>query len=258
MLDSLILASAPNFRDIGGYRGRNGMHLMLRRVFRSERLFSLTDEDLERVRKIRICALYDLRSEGERELHPNRWPDGQAIDEFHGNITSDVRSKYASIFEPLRQNPTASGARAMMKRIYGEMPVSFVPLFGSLLKRIGDGKVPVLVHCTAGKDRTGFAIAILMAILGVEKDGIYAEYLLSGKYGYEVERKNEIRDLIESQIGFSPDDDILEPIVGVNPEYLDFAFEEINSLYGSVGDYLRVACRVDDESIQRLFVAMLA
>lgn len=146
----------------------------------------------------------------------------------------------------------------MMKRIYGEMPVSFVPLFGSLLKRIGDGKVPVLVHCTAGKDRTGFAIAILMAILGVEKDDIYAEYLLSGKYGYEVERKNEIRDLIESQIGFSPDDDILEPIVGVNPEYLDFAFEEINSLYGSVGDYLRVACRVDDESIQRLFVAMLA
>jgi protein-tyrosine phosphatase len=258
MLSKLKLAGAPNFRDIGGYRARNGMILMDHRVFRSDRFFSLTEEDLNTVEKIGIRTLYDLRSEGERDLHPNRWPDGCAVDEFHGNIVSDIRSSHSSVFEPLRQNPCGSGARAMMMGIYTDMPATFAPLFGSLVNKIGDSKHPVLVHCTAGKDRTGFAIAVLMKILGVHNDDVYAEYLLSAKYRSVNAKDNDINILIKSQIGVTPSDDILEEINGVNPDYLNMAFNRINSHYGSLKDYLKIACRIDDKSIDRMCASVLS
>lgn len=257
MNNGLVFFGMPNFRDIGGYAASNGRRVGRKRVFRSERLFSLTDQDLEVFRETGIRSLFDLRSVGERSLHPNRLPEGYAVEEFHGNILTDVRSRHSAIFEPLRQDPSVLGARTMMRKIYSAMPEAFAPLFGSLVRSIGNGAAPLLIHCTAGKDRTGFAVAVLLTILGVGKDDIYEDYLKTGKCEVGADRVKDIGDLIESQIRCVPSEDIVDAITGVDTEYLDVAFEEISLKYGSVQNYMNIACKIDDESIEKLTSAML-
>lgn len=246
------LKGAPNFRDIGGYKTTDGMSVARNKIFRSERLASLTHPDLEVVRKLGIRTVCDLRSASERTLHPNRWPEGHPFDEFHCNILIDVRAANGSVFEPLRVEPTATGARRMMIALYRAMPDSFAPHLAQLVNRIISGRLPMLIHCTAGKDRTGFAAAMLLSVLGVHRDAIYSDYLLTERYSNHEERIADVTQLVTSQLGHKPDGEIIKTITGVDVAYLGVAFETIESSYGSVNEYLLQACKIDESHLMRM------
>ena len=246
------LKGAPNFRDIGGCKTSDGSLVAPRRIFRSDRLASLTSEDLEVIRILGIRTVCDLRSASERDLHPNRWPQGHSFDEFHCNILTDVRAANGSVFDPLRADPTQTGARRMMTALYCAMPTAFAPHLAQVINHIiGDG-LPMLIHCTAGKDRTGFAIAILLSIVGLHRDAIYHDYLLTARNCHHEERIAYVTELVTAQLGHEPDLDIIKIITGVDVAYLGAAFEVIDSTYGSVNEYLYDACGIDESQLLRV------
>jgi protein-tyrosine phosphatase len=239
-----LLRGAPNFRDIGGYKTIGGGRVRRGQVYRSDRLTALTPSDLDTIRQLGIHALCDLRSEAERQLHPNRWPDGHPVQEMPLNILTDVRAAKASLFEPLRRDPTEAGAVHMMRSLYQGMPAAFAPHMGKLLGQIGDGCLPLLIHCTAGKDRTGFAVATLLSVLGVDERDIYEDYLLTERFTQRDERRVYLTELLQQQLGHSPDVGVVDAIMGVDESYLAAALGEIQDRFGSVEAYLTGPCGI--------------
>lgn len=253
---SIALLGAPNFRDVGGLRTAEGRAILPNRVFRSERLSSLAPADVVMVRALGIHSVCDLRSEAESLRHPNRMPPNWAGDYLHLPIAADVRAR-KTVFEPLIAKPTAVGAREVMESIYRSFPQAFAPHFGYLIDCITRPALPLVIHCTAGKDRTGFAIAVLLSALDVPIETVFADYLLSSKLSYTQVTFDEVAALIASHIGATPTKEVVRTILGVDRTYLQAAFDLIDESYGSNAGYLKDACGVTQKQIVKLKAALL-
>jgi protein-tyrosine phosphatase len=116
--------------------------------------------------------------------------------------------------------------------------------YGLLFASIREAPGPVVYHCTAGKDRTGWATAVLLTILGVPRDVVMEDYLASNNYLVEKNRQRVA--------GMAGDTDRLQPIFWVRPAYLDAAFNEVESAYGSFERYLRDALGLDEAALNAL------
>lgn len=256
--NSLLLAGAPNFRDLGELQTADGARIRRGRLYRSERFTALTADDLAVIRSLGLRTVCDLRSSAERELFPNRLPQDQNYVELHFNILTDVRAQTGSVFAPLRAEPNQVGARKMMLSLYRAMPSAFAPHLARLVSYLTDSGLPLVIHCTAGKDRTGFAVAVLLAALGVERAEIYADYLLTARFGNSEERISSITQLLAVQLGEPPSAPVVATVLGVDADYLDLAFAEIDRAHGSMAAYLRTACGIDDEVLTRMRASLLA
>lgn len=252
----IALQGAPNFRDVGGHLTAEGLVVLPNRIFRSERLSSLTPADVAMVSALGIQTVCDLRSEAESILHPNRMPPDWIGDYLRLPISADVRAG-KNVFEPLIAKPTAIGARDVMESIYRSFPQAFAPHLGDLFDRMTAPALPMVIHCTAGKDRTGFVIAILLSALGVPSETIFSDYMLSSKSSYAQVTFEEVTTLIASHIGASPSKEVVHMILGVDRAYLQAALDLIDESYGSIAGYLRDACGVKQEQIVRLKAALL-
>jgi protein-tyrosine phosphatase len=239
-----LLQGAPNFRDIGGHTTRGGGQVRCGQVYRSDRLTALAPRDLHVIRRLGIRTLCDLRSESERRLHPNQWPEDHPVHQISLNILTDVRAARSSLFEHLRSDPTKAGAAHMMRLLYQGMPAAFAPHMATLFGQIGEGRMPLLIHCTAGKDRTGFAVATLLSILGVDERDIYGDYLLTARFTQRDERVLYLTELLQLQLGHPPAIGAVDAIMGVDESYLAAAFGEIQERFGSVEGYLTGPCGI--------------
>ncbi len=161
------------------------------------------------------------------------------------------------MFEPLIAKPTAAGAREVMESIYRSFPSAFAPHLRQLFDRMTVPALPMVIHCTAGKDRTGFVIAVLLSALDVPIGTIFADYLLTSKFGFAQATFDEVRTLIASQISVMPAEEVVHTILGVDRSYLQAALDQIDESYGSIAGYLRDACGVSRDQIARLKAALL-
>jgi len=252
-----MLEHAPAFRDIGGLVTQDGRQVRPGRVFRSDALERLSARDLDTFRALGIRTLCDLRSEGERMRHPNRLPPGHACEQVHLGILTDVRAGDARVFDVLRRSPDAAGAREMMLSLYRGMPGAFVPHLGPLLRRIGSGQLPLVIHCTAGKDRTGFAVAMLLSLLGVPRRDIVDEYLLTTRAAPTPERVAYVHDLMALHLGHPAHASVVAPVLWASATYLEAAFDTVEALHGSVERYLSGACGLDPSELAAIQSAML-
>lgn len=252
-----MLEQAPAFRDIGGLATQDGRQVRRGRVFRSDALARLSARDQDTFRALGIRTVCDLRSEGERLRHPNRLPPGHACEQIHFGILTDVRAGDARVFDALRRSPDAAGAREMMLSLYRGMPEAFAPHLGPLLRRIAGGALPMVIHCTAGKDRTGFAVAMLLSLLGVARRGIVDEYLLTTRAPPRPERLAYVQDLLTLHLGHPAQASVVAPVLWAAGPYLEAAFDAVEGRHGSVERYLREACGLDPAELEAIRRVML-
>ena len=189
----IALDGAVNFRDVGGYRTSDGRTVRWRSLFRADNLSHLSEPDRQVVRALRIATVIDLRTLAEVELE--RFPvDEIPVDFHHLPLTAEL----PSLGQFQNSGPGAfAGHYLEIARRSGDQVAQAIRIVAEPRSR------PVVVHCAAGKDRTGVLVAILLALLGVPDDIIADDYALSAKamdalLGRLLERLPELEEEIRS------------------------------------------------------------
>jgi protein-tyrosine phosphatase len=244
------LAGAPNFRDLGGVPCADGRRVLPGKVLRSEALHALTEEDLQAMAEMGIALVCDLRRPEERELWPSRWQEAPRT-MVPVRTPDEVESEGASVLA-LFETGTGESTRAAMLEIYRRLPHVATATLRTLLGEILDGNLPVLVHCSAGKDRTGFVCAVLLSALGADRDVVMEEYLVSDEYfGYD--RIAELGAILAT-------DGMNEGMIDAlrcRPDYLEQAWASIDDGWGGVDEYLEQALGLDEAARRRLSELLL-
>lgn len=251
----LYLKTIPNLRDIGGYRTTDGRWVKMGMLYRSDQLDRLSDNDLGAMGDLRIALVADLRTATERSREPDRLPAG--ADHLVLDVAADSHGLGGDMRQAMTLINTGKGA-AMLTEANRE----FVSLdsaraaYSALLGRIGaEDAGPTLYHCTAGKDRTGWATAVILTILGVPRETVMADYLASNDY---LRAKNEAILAAAGSASTPIARENLEPVLGVRTAYIEAAFAEVDKRYGSFDRYVREGLGLDDAAIDRLRMTLLA
>ena len=178
------LEGCSNLRDLGGYRAADGRRVRMGRVFRSASLAHLTEADLARFGTLGIRTVCDLRGVRERGRAPSRLPGRNAPGNVLEVVPLPIEPRVGASLRDLlrREEATGQDAYALLQAAYaayaGEHLPRYRKLFALLLE---DGRLPLLFHCSAGKDRTGFGAALLLTALGVPRETVMADYLATNR-----------------------------------------------------------------------------
>src|SRR6195952_4006910 len=221
----LRLAGASNFRDLGGYPARDGRIVRWRQIFRSNHLGHLTDDDVAIVRGLGVKSAFDFRGAEERQAALCGMSD-VAVHSLpvEPTVVAALRA-IAAGGASLSAEHAAEVMRGSYRNYVQDNTPRFRALFAHLLE---DTTAPLVIHCTAGKDRTGFACALILHTLGVPDDVIREDYLLTNRY-YRRDPAN----------GSELPDDVKNVLGTVQASFLGAAFEAIDADYGDLETYLR-------------------
>lgn len=241
--DTSLLENAPNFRDLGGTVTAKGETVRKGLLFRSEAMFDPTEADEAKLAQCGIALVCDLRTPSERAHHPNTYWRAAAVETSELDILADIRSS-AKPWEILNTEPTAAGARRVMQGVYRELPFAAAPHLAVIFARIAQGNLPLLVHCTAGKDRTGFVCAMILYALGVPHEAVVADYLATNSRLSDRVR-HATRRMLEEKVGASVPEAAITPIIGVERAYLEESLAVVDAEFGSLGSYLENQARLD-------------
>lgn len=226
----LPLEGTPNFRDFGGYFTEDGHQVRWGRLYRSGQLADLSVVDQEWLSEIGLAVVCDFRRDEEREREPSRLPDSTQVVGLP--ITPGSAS---SFYDVLNQGSySADQTREFMVEINRDFALEQREPYQRMFQQLLDVDAPLLVHCAAGKDRTGFAVALILACLGVSREQIEADYLLTSEYLCpDKETKRLMR-----KYGMQGDGNGLRPMLEVRPDYLAAAFSAIDAGFPSLDVYL--------------------
>lgn len=246
-----------NFRDLGGYPTESGATVKWGVLYRSGMLANASRADLAGLERLGLRYLIDFRSALEKEEEPDRLPAAHAfsvveiptLDGGENTVATDILRRIEegdfADFDP----------NALMLDANRAFATDFLPEYTEFFKTVlaADG-APILWHCTAGKDRAGFAAAALLRLLGVPQDVIVRDYMLSKEHSL-ASRRNELRLL---RI-FKGDEaaDKLEVIMGVEEAWIEAAFTTIDERWGSFDNYVREGLGLIEEDIARLRTNLL-
>lgn len=239
MIDAMgiRLAGAPNFRDVGGYLASDGRRVKRGQLFRSGDSGCLTQQDVDAMTRLGVKLIVDLRSDKECKANEIRWPIGDA--EFiAANILADLRAGNQSIIDLLQQDPTPRGAGIMMETTYSVLPHALGPTLAQIARRIvEDDKLPVVFHCSIGRDRAGITAAMLLFALGVPRDTVIADYLRTNVY-IDAPFIREVTKNYLVRLGTELDEETLDILTFARIEHFHAALRTVSVEYGTVTNYL--------------------
>lgn len=238
----------PNLRDLGGWSANDGRTVRSGVLFRSTDFRSVTGDAEQVLAPLGLRTLYDLRSAAEREDLPDPILDG--VTEVPLDVLADdERTIPGNIGEVLtdpevvRQLSAGGQGMEMMAATYR----SFVGMESAhaayrrfYLGLLGDDHGPALFHCTTGKDRTGWAAASFLSLMGVASDDVYDDYLATND-----RLLPSFAPLFDKFASHGGDPAILRPLLGVDRSYLDAAFDQVAQSYGDVPSYFADALGID-------------
>jgi protein-tyrosine phosphatase len=254
----LHLEGGCNFRDIGGLAASDGRSVRWGRVYRAGVLSYFTPADAKRLSALGVRAICDLRRTDERDREPTRWPTPVTtmLTWADGDDAPAVTRRLG-----LRR-PDAADMRAAMLNLYRGLPRWMAPRIRGLFECAANDRMPVVVHCSAGKDRTGFAVAVLLAALGVSVDACMEDYLYTNVVGnFEEFVQRRRRTLLgvgdDRQPLFKMPADIRRVLFAADPEYLHAALEQVDSEFGGLEPYLERAVGLSAQLRGRVQDALL-
>jgi protein-tyrosine phosphatase len=248
-----------NFRDFGGCATDDGGRVRRGVLFRSAHFGEATDADLELLERLGVQLVIDFRGPSDKEQ------------EGHNRLPAGVRELCIPMYDPARgSDPRVilySAPPEEVARVYPpgrafELMMtaseSFVTntdrvrQYGEMLRAIIDTDgAPILIHCSAGKDRTGWGAAVIHLALGVPREHIVADYMLSNSF-----RRNRAERLDQlERAGLDPE--LLAPFFGVHENYINAGFAALDREHGDAAAYLRDALGIDDPSIARFRRVMI-
>jgi protein tyrosine/serine phosphatase len=235
-----------NFRDFGGYATACGRGVVPGRLYRSGHHSLASEADLARLRELGVAAIVDLRNPAEREREPGRRWDGFEAAVIENDLMPDI----GDWVETMKSSPmTAQWWYDNTLEHYRLNPFErrHIDLFRRMFLAIAEGRGAVVVHCAAGKDRTGLACALVHHLAGVHHDDMVADFLLTNDES-RIERKiAQTRAFVERVTERPVSDEALRVAVSVFPEFLDGAFDAIRGQCGSVDGYLDQVVGLDPD-----------
>jgi protein-tyrosine phosphatase len=265
----LRLSGVWNLRDVGGLTTPGGATVRTGRFLRSGQLSWLDDAGGKMLQDTGITDVADLRSPHELERYgPDRVPDGIVVHNlpFPDIDGAEGEAPHEEAYRRVvREGTTDEELPAAEAKFMKQEYRRFARLQGAqravqrLISLLGEGK-PVLAHCFAGKDRTGFAVAVVLATLGVDREAIMDDYMRSNDAVPEL--RDLMLEMLESRTDISDEARELAQrrlstnVLGVRREYLSAALETIDEDYGSLDGYLRAA-GVEPRDIEAMRAALL-
>jgi protein tyrosine/serine phosphatase len=258
MTRHIPLQGIENFRDFGGYAAVGGRDLITGRLYRSGHHGRATDADLETLAGLGIAVIVDLRRPNEREKEPSRrWPDFDAK-----VISSDAEQERTTEWNDFLKESDLSieAFRGYMLAYYDAAPTDprYIDLYRRYFRALAETEGAVLVHCAAGKDRTGVICALTHHMAGVHDDDIVHDYLLTNDRARTAARTQAVKQMIFETTGRMPTDAAVEYAIGVQPEFLVAAFGAMRARFGSVDGYLEGALGLEPKLRQRIHERLLA
>lgn len=234
---SLNLLGATNFRDLGGYPGEQGRPVRWRRLFRSDHLAALTAEDARALSALGLARAVDFRGEHERAMLAYVLPD---VAYYPLSIEPTVvqRAKEMALSG---HTLTPEIAMGLMRDTYRAFVAHNTREFAALFEHLLDNDTPLVFHCTAGKDRTGFAAALILLALGVSREVVMQDYLLTnGLYRRP------------AQVNGAAPEAVLNVLWRVQQDFLEAALQAVDTDHGGVLRYLEQRLGVGPGERKRL------
>ena len=234
---SALLQGASNFRDVGGYLTADGRRVRRGQVFRSDHLAGLTDADVARLQALGVGHSLDFRGEAECQATPY---DIAGVRRVALTIEPTVIARMQAL---VAQGivPSTEETVELMRETYRDFVNHNAGTYGRFLKHLLAHPTPQVFHCTAGKDRTGFAAALLLSALGVDRPTIEQDYLLTN----QLYRR-------DARLEGKGHPHVMQVLWQVQPEFLHAAFEVIDAQHGGMQDYLHGAIGLTPQEVAEL------
>jgi len=237
----LPMTGGYNFRDLGGYRTTDGKYVKWGKIFRSDDLHNLTEADQHYLAAIPLVSIVDFRSEEEinlqSDINPSSVKRNYKYSISPGSLMDAVKTDI--------NNLTAAKADSLMMNLNSLLVSDSVCVnkykdFFQLLQN--ESNVPLMFHCSAGKDRTGMCAALVLSALGVDEETIMKDYLLSNVY------------LANKYAKLKAENPALSPLFEVKPEFLQAGLDKIKKEHGSIESYLINVLHVDINQMREMYL----
>ncbi|WP_158766819.1 tyrosine-protein phosphatase [Terricaulis silvestris] len=227
-----------NFRDFGGWDTAAGGRIARGKLYRSASFHDATDADIARLNAMDLRFVVDLRRPEERAHEPTKWSNEncRVIFNDEGAGGSSLPPHLVAL---LQSDLTPQATRAYMLSLYREIPYDprLIRLYRDWFAALGEGGAGV-VHCAAGKDRTGIICALTLMTLGVDEETVFADYDFTNQAVDIEKRMPKIQARMEERLARKLDPAALRPMLGVEIDYLRAALDEIAFKHGGVDAYL--------------------
>lgn len=254
---ALRLENTVNSRDLGGYNAADGRSVKWGMLFRADSLAHLNASDQDRLRELGLVRITDFRSESERLEAPDQLPQQSPPIDYRTLSINDPAVDVAALGRRFYAGDLSNAELlALTDRSAYVNDEALREGWGQWLRSLAEpGALPQLFHCTAGKDRTGFAAAIVLLTLGVSREDVMADFLLSNEYLAGKIEANLQR--IQENSASTIDPELLRQVLGVSPASLEGAFEAMEEKFGSVDGYIEYGLGVDKSTRERLQALLL-
>ncbi|UUH76011.1 tyrosine-protein phosphatase [Bacillus altitudinis] len=239
---NIQFSKLANFREVGGLQTTDQMVIKQGMIYRSADLSRLTKQDILTFSTLGIQTICDLRTSSERKSHPPKIMEHDKIVNIPMQPDSMMPSKW-TMFRMLIAEGKSLSFTPIMKEVYQSMLYERKKEIQQLFTLLSDEKnYPLMLHCTSGKDRTGFLSALIQLAAGVPVHTVLSEYMRSNE-GVKMLVKRQER-FVRMMSLYRVSKEQIQPLLGVQQDYLEDVLNEMMDTYGNAERYLLEACDV--------------